>query len=801
MKKLIRTFLYFLAGTLSASPTLSLDAVGAHGAVYTNRQTPEFLRKETLPGKQWKLQNWRKKTIASGEWRSSGTLKLSPLPCGYYYLTIPSENPARKSLVYPFAVVKDRSARIINPESAYAIDSVISWCAAADKRNPFAREPQFELAANLLALGGFSWARDRYSWRWTERSPEPGKQNSAVYDGNGQRLKKRGIRRLNVFHDSPEWTRRENKKLPEDLLALYRFTRKMAESGCSDAWEFWNESDIGFSNEPAWEFAAAQKAAYLGFKAGKPDLPVLLGSFCNNPPGAYAETVLQNGIAGYFDIFNYHTYTNLEDLPFLLRNIHALLKRHNLDDRVIWFTENGTYAEGPAKNNGVCPGMKAHSPEQEMTVAESIPKSQILLQSLGVARIFFFQLCPFNEQNGNKDWGLLRRDFTVKPGFSAISTLNDKLGSLRLLGELNSPQGGRAFLFQAPSGPQQTVVFWKQSQAVDRVSREAENVLFRFPASGKVTICDHFGTERTEEVRGTLTLPAERFVTYVSGLSGLRPDKPAYPVRKTENKQPVMDKSIVIAPRITDLCKLSQAKDSIDPGSSDRIRMDLEILNFSDTAKTGTITVQPDDAISGLPGTVTVSPFGKTVLPLTVNPTGHSSLSVRFAGIFNGKPVSPAVVRFRSPERILEKALFIPLERAMEPESWRPSSSGRMSISGKHGNTVRFETIFPPDSKDRWCYPQFLLQLPQETLANTAGLQFEIRTDPGTKIKYAHLFVRQDRLLQLSFPVPTGKWETRTVFFDPVKVKPEAIRELRIGFNPETEKTAFELRNLRAFSY
>lgn len=69
-------------------------------------------------------------------------------------------------------------------------------------------------------------------------------------------------------------------------------------------WEFWNEQDIGFALDGAWDYAAAMKAAYLGFKAGNPDTLVASGGLSKTDLINYSHVMMQNGLKDYFDIFN-----------------------------------------------------------------------------------------------------------------------------------------------------------------------------------------------------------------------------------------------------------------------------------------------------------------------------------------------------------------------------------------------------------------------------------------------------------------------------------------------------------------
>ena len=135
---------------------------------------------------------------------------------------------------------------------------------------------------------------------------------------NAGELSKRGIQVSGMFHDSAHHAKGGGDKLPEDLAALYRFSRKLAETfkGRMTVWEFWNEQDHErYSTEPAWDYAAAMKAAYLGFKAGDPELPVAHGGIAIPTLLNYCNVMMMNGMKDYFDIFNIHTYEPLKDFP------------------------------------------------------------------------------------------------------------------------------------------------------------------------------------------------------------------------------------------------------------------------------------------------------------------------------------------------------------------------------------------------------------------------------------------------------------------------------------------------------
>ena len=68
-------------------------------------------------------------------------------------------------------------------------------------------------------------------------------------------------------------------------------------------------------------------------------------------------------------------------------------------------------------------------------------------------------MCPYNETGGNKDWGLMRRDFTVKPGYAAFATLVDQLGNAAPEGEVRLGDGLKGFLYRRKEGGK-VLAYW-----------------------------------------------------------------------------------------------------------------------------------------------------------------------------------------------------------------------------------------------------------------------------------------------------------------------------------------------------
>ena len=135
----------------------------------------------------------------------------------------------------------------------------------------------------------------------------------------------------------------------------------------------------------------------------------------------------------------------------------------------------------------------------------------------------------------------------------------------------------------------------------------------------------------------------------------------------------------------------------------------------------------------------------------------------------------------------------------LEPGSWSHHSSGSMTVAAvPEEKAVKFTVEFP-DGVDRWAFPAYKLQLPQESLAGAAGIAFEIRRLTPGGIVFSRVNARWDgRFTGEGFEPPEAEWQERRVFFHS-GFEPERIKELEIGFNPAEKSFGWMIRNIRVF--
>lgn len=782
----------------------------APAGIYLENETPEFtLRPAEARRVAYRITDHTGQTVAQGQWPGDGrgTLRLSRLPRGYYQITLTGAPQDTYKNFADFGIVAVPPAEP-PPDMPYSMDSAQSWCAVGSKRNTRFPGDGFEVVSEAARRIGLAWVRDRAAWAGMES--ESGKFQMQQYLPNSWMLSKRNIRVSSTYHDAPAHAKHNSRDLPDDLFRTYRFAKWIAAVGKGhiEAWEFWNEPDAGFTMEGAWDLAANLKAAGLGFEAGNPQARILNSSFCEYPLRRYTETAMKNDIAHYINTFNFHTYKPLREYPELISGLRKLLARHGVPELPIWITENGSTAPGEAKTPSYFPNLTAYTSEQEMVMTEFIPKAQITMQSLGVEKDFFFVLSPYSEV-GIRDWGLLRKDYTARPGVFAFATLVHELGSARYLGPLELGAEVRAFLYEAPDGSQ-TVACWTlsdldthENDRIEVPARKLNRRTVSLPAAQTCRITDRLGRAVEAEPRnGRLTLELDRFPRYISGLSGLKPAAPAPSVGKPAMPATEADRTVVMRPILSEDFVLSSGRDSVDlKAASGRLR--LQIWNLSDRPKSGTVSVSGGRA-GGMPATITLPAFGKAEIPLLFTPdipAGKYHGQMEFTGRFDGKPTTRLHVPLFLFGRSMAAGRQQKLDGIYRPERWRPNSSGKMEISyDKEEKAIRFDVEFP-EHTDRWVYPEYVLQ-PGESFKKAKGVAFEIRntpTMPKESIFMAVMDTEKERgeARFIRFPMPGTEWEERIVGFDEFVEHPEKIKMFRLGENPHQSKQTYWLRNLR----
>ncbi len=340
----------------------------------------------------------------------------------------------------------------IPEDSPVCLDAAVSWFATDDPATQ-------EAYASLAALAGANWIRDRLRWR--EIEPERGQfAPPTQYDEAARIQHTQGLNVLQVWHDTPRWALNQNEdngRFPPDLRDVYEFSKTVAHrfDGTVQAWEPWNEANSGnFGGQTIDEMCASQKAAYLGFKAGNPELTVCWQPIGGVNPASMVDGILANETWPYYEVYSIHSY----DWPDSYDRLWEPARRA-ASGRPIWVTEC---------DRGMRPD--PDSKWGDFTQEDAIKKAAFMAQSYatslfsGSSRHFHFILGFYMEQKGAVQFSLLRKDLTPRPSYVALAALGRFLAGGTCLGRwpIDAQPNAHVYAFRASPDdvPRDVLVAW-----------------------------------------------------------------------------------------------------------------------------------------------------------------------------------------------------------------------------------------------------------------------------------------------------------------------------------------------------
>lgn len=402
---------------------------------------------------RWRLLDDRRNELRKADFSAAehkDQLDLGTPGVGWYRLEFdPTNNssPAWTTL----AVLPPLKAPV-PMDSPVCLDTASAWFA----RDNVSKQRQF---ANLAALAGVNWVRDRLRWR--DLQPEPGalKPPPTTYDTSAQVFTEAGLQVLQVFHDTPPWAaegRDATGRFAPDLRHIYEFARVLGQrfKGTVSAWEPWNEANISvFGGHSVDELCSWQKAAWLGFKAADTNVIVGWNVTTTLPTIAQTRGLQLNRAWPYYDTYNIHTYEWPHIYPAIWKPA-----REAAAGRPLWITEadRGT----PHLKN---PPWYDQDPELELRKAEWLAQSFATSIFGGATRHFHFILGNYQEGN-NTQFGLLREDLTPRPAYVALAAVGRWLAGAQALGRWMPGGPAAVYAFRSrPNGQERDVlVAWAE---------------------------------------------------------------------------------------------------------------------------------------------------------------------------------------------------------------------------------------------------------------------------------------------------------------------------------------------------
>ncbi|HNX05812.1 MAG TPA: hypothetical protein PKI32_09935, partial [Opitutales bacterium] len=474
----------------------------------------------------------------------------------------------------------------------------------------------------------------------------------------------------------------------------------------------------------------------------------------------------------------------------------------------VWLTESGTNLEGNGSRPSVSKGFMAHSPEQEMILAEFAPKSAIRHQQGGIFRNWYFLFGCYNEQSGRRDWGTMRRDGTVKPIHASMATVASELGDAKLLGEKKFKAGVRAFVYVKPGGGR-TLAYWRES-AVDtarggplRLSEAPATEIEIAAPDGEYVNVDMMGTPgKISAAGGKLKLAADRFPQYLRGAGNLDADIAATDPGKLANYHPGADEdlSVVIRPETNAEDFDITGQKCIAELVKEKGRLRIEIWNLSGETKKGSLAVK-GGTLEGIPEELVLAPWGRAALEAAYRPDpgDDTSFKLDISGVFNGRRATRVRIPVLYTWLFMRDCKSVGLDRLNRTDAWARNDSGQKftCTRDEKENAVRFDVEWD-GSGGAWFFPVAKLA-EGESFENAKYLEFEVKSRQDKVENDMHLvqvmcLYRHAGCKNVPFKAPTFEWEKRRIA---LPSDPGDIHSFRVGCLPHGKRLEFCVRNFR----
>jgi outer membrane protein assembly factor BamB len=226
-------------------------------------------------------------------------------------------------------------------------------CAKTDYRLGIVHGGHFE----LFEKAGIGWTRVDFTRNGIER--QPGVFDWSQQDRQVAEAAKHGVKMLPILDYQAAWEDLENKgpATDEERASFARFAYETAKhfKGRIEAWELWNEPNIGFwKPEPnARDYALLLKAVYPEIKRADPEARVVGGSFAGTDP-RFLREMCEHGAADYMDVLSVHPYRygNNPEIKFgqRIEELREILADYGKPEMPIWITEIGWSSSGKGRS-------------------------------------------------------------------------------------------------------------------------------------------------------------------------------------------------------------------------------------------------------------------------------------------------------------------------------------------------------------------------------------------------------------------------------------------------------------------
>ena len=563
------------------------------------------------------------------------TLKidLGKHPTGYF--TVSAVTGKQTLFTKSYVVLPPVEDRDLESDSPFASDFA-SYHILADREDVVAN---YAAAAKLC---GVSVLRERLDWIYTEWN-EGGCDFSRA-DRFYNKINDMGLEILPFFSNAPRWTTENGKVFMDEQLAVYRFSKRVAEryANISQALEVWNEMDY-FTYVPADMYASFYKAAALGVVDSGTSLPKIIGGLCepvNSNP--YLTILYKSDVFDYSDAFNwhYHIYDRAERsvtefVDGTKAGQFATFANTYLSSLPSWCTEAGIKLYAPA-------GCADMTFAQQKIQANYMVTSACQSLAAGTDKHFWFILGNMPEDGG---WfGSYGADDRPFASVVTEAVMTQTLGKGIYKGELKGlPSGAEGHVIN--NGEDDVIVLWATSDR-DVTLSVPGNVLKTTVVGNREVLCSTNG-------KITVKAGSEPMFITVDGTV----DASSYTATSNDEIKTISAKSdFTVGERViltqlwydlTDSASYLSARNNGYRVSANGNTITLQLVNFNDFEVTGTVSGSADGyTVTGSGETITIPAMSEKEVTFTITPNGRKGATyLTFEGTFNGSETSKSVSR------------------------------------------------------------------------------------------------------------------------------------------------------------
>jgi hypothetical protein len=397
-------------------------------------------RSLTVARKGVKLCNFRLDAdVPAGDLLGGAPKPLKTRPAGEP-VSIPDTVMITKAIPTSVVELKHGGSTHLAPDSPFGMGIYLGqrWSTAEQ-----------EVPARIAQDIGVKWMRDEFNWGGLE--PEKGNWNWERFDHSVDTATRHGISIFGLLCYWAPWAKPHTQEGIGDYCNYVRTVVGRYKDRIK-YWEIWNEPNIGFWTGTTEQYAALLSAAYDAVKQADPDAKVI-GCCTAGTDLRFIEKVLQCGDYDKFDILSIHPYRyppTPEETDFIgeLKKADTLIRKYGAP-KPIWITEIGWPTNTGANGSS------------ESKQAAMIARTYMQAMASGVVqKVFWYNFrndgidMSYNEHN----FGIIRRDQSVKPAVIAFRTMTQHLEGKRFVKALNAGDGTYVYAFDGKGS--RTLAAW-----------------------------------------------------------------------------------------------------------------------------------------------------------------------------------------------------------------------------------------------------------------------------------------------------------------------------------------------------